>query len=377
MTSPVTIPRAELGNPTVIDFEKGLDAFVKAHQKVWKHDRSKSVGASEAFGCIRKAHFSKAGAPKDADAKDSWGALQRGDLIENYFAEPASRWFLENIHGARLIWGGAKQRTLIKGRLSATPDGLVVGVADDALAAYGIPSLGGTGCFNFEIKSIDPRVNLKEEKAIHRGQVQVQMGLTRLLTRYKPNYAVIIYIDASFFDDIDIFVVPFEQKTFEIAQMRADQAFDTKNAAELLPEGKIEGTCEYCPFKTVCAQTNMMFTPQDGEATNENTDDVLMEEFEDLVRAERAARAELKALDGNHKEASEKLKQWFRDTGVRRAITPDNGIKASISWIKGRNTYDIEAMRADGIDVEKYVKQGEGHDRLNISEKGSRRADEE
>jgi len=377
MTSKVTIPRVEMGNASVIDFEKGLDAFVKAHQKVWKHDRSQSVGASEAFGCIRKAHFSKMGYPKDADAKDSWGALQRGDLIENYFAEPASRWFLENLHGARLIWGGAKQRTLVNGRLSATPDGLVIGVADDALAAYGIPSLGGTGCFNFEIKSIDPRVNLKEEKSIHRGQTQVQMGLTRLLTRYKPNYAVIIYIDASFFDDIDIFVVPFEQQTFEVAGVRANQVFETKNPAELLPEGKIEGTCEYCPFKTACAQASMTHTPQDGEATNENTASALLDEFEQLVRAERAAQAAKKAVEGDHKEASEKLKQWFRDTGVRRASASDDSIKASISWIKGRKTYDVEAMRADGVDVEKYVKMSEGHDRLSISEKGSQRADED
>lgn len=362
-----------------IDFSKGLDAFVAAHQKVWKHDRSKSVGASEAFNCLRKAWFSKHGEKPDADYENKWGALIRGDHIENHFVEPAVSWFLEELHGdARLIWGGKKQRTFIDGRLSATPDGLVVNADDDALAVYGVASLGGAGCFNFEVKSIDPRVNLKEEKMVHRGQVQVQMGLTRTKTHYKPNYAVIIYVDASFFDDIDIFIVPFDQQAYEIAKARADAVFTIKNASEIMPEGKIDGVCDYCQFKTACARATEGATPdkEAGDGTNETVGLVIMEEFEQLVRRERAAKAAAKAAEADAKEASEYLKQWFRETGVRRALTADETIKASISWIKGRKTPDIGAMRADGVDVDKYMREGEGHDRLSISEKGESRADE-
>lgn len=372
--------KADTAVPTVINFEKGFDAYVKAHQKTWKHDRSQSVGASEVFGCMRKAWFGKHGTEKDTDHKDKWGALQRGDLIENHFVEPAVRWFMENLHGsARLVWGGKKQRTLIDGRLSATPDGLVIGVADDALAEYGIASLGGSGCFTFEVKSIDPRVNLKEEKAVHRGQVQVQMGLIRQKTMYKPNYAVILYVDASFFDDIDVFIVSYDQKAFEVAKKRAADVFSIKNVAEIFPEGKIEGGCEYCPFTVACSRATKNATPDDkaGESNKKNTALPLLDEFEQLARTERAASNAKKVAEAEAKEASERLKQWFRETGVRRAITADDGIKASISWIKGRKTYDIEAMRADGIDVDAYQREGEGYDRLNVSEKGARRSDED
>jgi CRISPR/Cas system-associated exonuclease Cas4 (RecB family) len=258
----------------VIDFIEAYDEFVKANQKVWGHDRSKSVGASEAFGCLRKTWFSKNGASKDPDHKDSWGALERGNIIENHFAEPAITWFLETFYNdARLIWGGANQQTLSApdAPLTATPDGLVINADDDALALYGIPSLGGTGCFNFEIKSIDPRVNLKEEKAIHRGQVQVQMGTTRETTEYRPNYAVIVYLDASFLDDIEIFVVPFDQKTYDIAKERARSVYEIKNVAEIFPEGKVDGGCEYCPFKIACAQASGKATPTDGDANQKNT----------------------------------------------------------------------------------------------------------
>lgn len=368
-----------------LNFQTGFDAYVGAHQKVWAHDRSQSLGASSAFGCLRKAWFDKNNADKDPDYEQSWGALQRGDLIENHFVEPGVKWFLENLtKDAMLIWGGSDQRTLIDGRLSATPDGLVIYADDDALAEYGVPSLGAGddpdsphACFNLEIKSIDPRVNLKEEKGIHRGQVQVQMGLTRQQTSWKPNYAVIIYIDASFFDDIEVFVVPYDHDVFEVAKMRAESVFEIKNPGDIMAEGKIDGTCTYCPYKIACAQTSQKATPTKGEANSKNTPSPLLEEFERLVTAERVASAAAKAAEAEKKATAEKLKHWFRETGVRSAKSADGAIKASISWIKGRKTLDVSAMRDAGIPVDDFMKEGEGHDRLNISEKGSVKADED
>jgi len=364
-----------------IDFREGIDAYVKAHQKKWGHDRSKTLGASEAFGCIRKAWFAKNNTEKDEGYTEDWGALQRGDLIENHFVEPATNWFLEQLFGASLLYGGKKQRTFIDEvtGLSATPDGLVVGVEDDALALYNVPSLGGSGCFNFEIKSIDPRVNLKEEKAIHRGQTIVQMGLTREKTRYKPNHAVIIYIDASFFSDIEIFVVPYDERTYKIAKKRAIQVFETTDPSKLMAEGKYEnGGCTYCQYSSACARTNKSAFPTDDKtvANEQNTPSPLMEDFEARLREERAASAEYKAAEKRKAEASERLKQWFRDTGVRRAEVPLFA-KASLSWTKGRVTYDVKAALANGVDLSPYAREGDGYDVLRISEKGPKSADDE
>lgn len=364
-----------------LDFKDGFDKWVQATDKVWAHDRSQSVGASEAFGCLRKVWYSKNGAPEDPDYEQSWGALRRGDIIENAFVAPAMEWAMEKLtKDAVLLWAGDKQKTLVDGRLSATPDGLVIYADDDALINYGVPSLGTKGdpdhpsaCFNLEIKSIDPRVNLKEEKSIHRGQTIVQMGLTRMKTKWKPNYAVIIYVDCSFLDDIEVFVVPFDQKTFEVAQRRAESVYRVKDPRDIQAEGKIDGTCDYCKFKRACAKTNQENTPTDGEANEKNTELPIMKEFDALVRRERVASSAKKAAEVEHKSAQEDLKQWFRETGVRVAVV--DGIKASISWIKGRKTLDKSLLLADGIDVEKYMREGDGHDRLNISEKGSVKAD--
>ncbi|AXQ69769.1 hypothetical protein HOU03_gp498 [Caulobacter phage CcrSC] len=357
---------------TAINFAKGFDEYVAAHQKKWRHDRSKSVGASEAFGCLRKAWFGKHNTPKDRNYKDDWGALKRGDVMEEHWVEPVVKWYLDQLPGnVRLIWGGKHQRTLVgkTAPASATPDGLIVDADDDALALYGIPSLGGTGCFNFEIKSIDPRVNLKEEKGIHRGQTIMQMGLTRELTSYRPNYALIIYVDASFYSDMNFYVIPFNQETFEAGKERARQAFEIKSVADIFPEGKLDGSCDYCPYTTACAVATGEATPTDGVTTETNTPSPIVKEFEDLIFLERELQAEKKVAEKAHKEAQERLKELFREVGTRRFQVGD--IKASITWNKGKKSLDRKAMEEDGIDLTPYEKEGNGFDTLRITEKGS------
>jgi CRISPR/Cas system-associated exonuclease Cas4 (RecB family) len=359
-----------------IDIAAGFDAYIAANQKTWNHDRTQSLGASEVFGCLRKAWYAKHNTAQDDDYEQSWGATTRGDVIENSFVVPAMRHFVSTIPGAQFLYGGEDQVTFKDGRLSATPDGLIVGVPDDALANYGIASLGGTGCFTFEIKSIDPRVNLKEEKTIHRGQVQVQMGLIRAQTEYRPNFALILYVDASFFDDLNMFVVPFDQQAYDAARHRADEVYRVQSPTQIMAEGRIDGGCDYCPFKRSCNATNKAASPTDSLTNSSDLPMDLVEEFEALVLEEREAAAEKKAAETRAKRASEYLKNWFRETGVKRAVTSDGKLKASMSWVKGRITTDIQAMKRDGIDVESYGIQGEGFDRLFITEKGSTKPDD-
>lgn len=365
----------------VIDFKEAFDEWVKHTDKVWAHDRSKTIGASEAFGCIRKAWLAKNGGEVNPDHEKSWGALRRGDIIEQHHVAPAITWFLEAFYNnARLIWAGDDQITHAApdAPLTATPDGLVIDADDDALEIYGIPSLGGTGCFHLEIKSVDPRVSLKEEKSIHRGQTIVQMGLTRETTEYKPNYAVILYVDASFLDDMDVFIVPFDQKTYDIAKQRARLVY-TQPLTAMAPEGKLDKSCDFCQYSAHCARELGLATPTTGSANAGNTPSKLMLELEELLRTERSANQVKKTSEAEHKAASEKLKAWLRDVGVRQAEVPGVG-KVSISFIKGRKTLDKESLREDleekGMDLDDYMVDGEGHDRLNISEKGPMVADE-
>ena len=370
-----------------LDIKAGFDRWVASQEKTWAHDRSKSLGASEAFGCLRKAAFKKRGYPEDSDEPQSWGALRRGDLIENEFVGPEMQCMIQEMtEDMRMHQQGEKQRTFIDKNLSATPDGLVIYCDDDALAHYGIPSLGTGGdpeapeaCFVFEIKSIDPRVNLKEEKQIHHGQAQIQMGLIRRQTSWKPQFAVVIYIDASFFDDIDIFVVEYDEKAFQAAVSRADTVFDDNiDVSEILAEGKITGECKYCPFTKACAEATHGSMPQEGTALGDgDLPEDRVEEFLELFREEREASRAKKEVEQAQKEAAERLKMFLRDVGARRVELAEEGVKVSVSWTKGRKTLDQNAMKEDGIDLEKYMVEGKGHERINFSEKGPAKADAE
>ena len=46
-----------MGKP--IDFKAGFSSAVAANAKVWEHDRSQTVGASEVAGCWRHNYFKK------------------------------------------------------------------------------------------------------------------------------------------------------------------------------------------------------------------------------------------------------------------------------------------------------------------------------
>ena len=270
-------------------FEDCFDEYVADTQKTWSHDRKTTVGASEAFGCIRKSWFGKVGHDhgfeRDEDYEESWGAVRRGDLIENHHVVPAIETGLQR-RGMELIMCGDGQDTIIKGPYSATLDGLVIHAPLDLLAAYGVENMGVDNCV-LEMKSFDPRINITEAKGIHIGQTQMQMGLIRETTEYKPQYAVVMYVNASWIDDIRIFIVEFDQAVYDEGKRRAEKLYATTDPASLPAEGKLDGMCEYCPFKKSCQEVQTSRIPEQmrtltAKQVNEQ-DPQLLEDLEDYV----------------------------------------------------------------------------------------------
>ena len=69
----------------MLDFDDIFNNYVADNQKVWQHDRNKSLGASSTFACIRQGWFEKFGAERgyevDHDYDPSWGAMERGNVM--------------------------------------------------------------------------------------------------------------------------------------------------------------------------------------------------------------------------------------------------------------------------------------------------------
>lgn len=351
-----------------LNFQKMFDDYVTSNDKEWAHDRSSTLGASEAFGCIRKAFFDKFGEEldykPDEDFKQSWGALKRGDLIEDNWVVPVMEdQISKQVPGAVLLMAGANdQKTFVKGRNSATPDGLITNLPSDALAHYGIEDMG-SDCLLTEIKSVDPRVSLTEEKSIHEGQVQIQMGLIREMTEYKPNYAVIIYVDASFFDNMKVFVVEFNESTFRAATVRAKQLFQAEDPIDLLPEGKIEGTCQYCRWKTMCAEAAKGSIPV-GERKDAFADEELIT-LEELLEQEKEISQNIKEFEHDKEKIRARIKQTLVEKDTKRVNT--NTYSVSYTWQKGRKSLDKSRLEKEtGIKLDQYEKEGTGFEKLTI-----------
>lgn len=352
----------------ILDFKEMFNAWVGATQKTWAHDRNKTLGGSEAFGCLRKAYFKRNNAPKDPDYKESWGATRRGDLIENYFVVPCIVWAAKQYGFEYMLSGDTGQITLFEdddGYLSVTPDGLIRGVSRKALSAYGISDLG-SDCFMFEIKSIDPRVDLSEEKAIHHGQVQIQMGLMRETTAFRPNYAVILYVDASFFDNIEVFVVPFDERKYLVAKKRGKQVFEAKDAMSLMAEGRVDGSCKYCPYTAACAAGTLAVMPEKVKKP-EDLPDAAKARLNELAQAKRTLAHQIKKLEVEHGRIAEEIKDALRTLGRSNAKSADDGWSISYTMSSGKKSVDTEAMQADGIDVEAYMKRGNPYEILRVT----------
>lgn len=344
-----------------LDFKRMFDSHADSNQRVWAHDRTKTIGASESFQCMRRSYFTKRGYAQDADYEDSYGATTRGSLLEAHYVVPALRSQIPK--DATILWAGDDQITLVSGQLSATPDGLITGLPRDALKAYGIDDILGDEIL-VEIKTFDSRLDLREPKPVHVGQVQQQMGLVHETTNHRPEYTVILYINASWVDDIRPFVIRRDPAVYEAAKKRAAMVYEASSPKDVPAEGRIIGGCDYCPFSKQCGVAQIGRVPTERAKSNLTKPDQAV--LVDLVTKDREIKAQLDKVTAEKEAVVERIKEFLREQGTRFAKT-DDGYTVSWSTAAGRKSYDIAKIVADtGIDLEDYTTTGAPSERLTV-----------
>lgn len=372
---------AETSHPFSI--KRMLAEFSATNKRQFAHDRSKSVGGSEVGQCLRKTWLTKkghaAGFEPDADFEQSSGATDRGTVYENEIWAPAMK--AHRPVGSKLLFAGDQQETLRDGDLTVTPDGLFVNLPRDCLAHLGIPDIGGQygrdddefGCLAVECKTIDPRVNLRgKPKAENEFQVKAQLGAIRAATRLRPNFGIISYTNASFMDDVQEFVVPFDAAIYDVAKKRAALIFATCDPKKLAPEGKLYGSndCDYCAFKSACNQITLGSIPAEPVEPDLAALPVDLDaRFEDLARQVATQQEAQDLAERGKKLAQQAIKDLLREAGRPRVTT---AMLSKISWAPqaGRKSYDMEALGAAcekaGIDLSDFESIGASFDRLNV-----------
>lgn len=380
MSTSVKTVDGKAASDVVIDFNAILDAFIAANQKVWVHDRALTLGGSEVYGCLRKGFFDKRGRElgfePDEDYEEDWGAMERGNLLEKYFIAPALKEFMPKVAhpDIEVLYTDVDgQETLVSGRNSATPDGLITGLPVGCTVHVRAPKHGiditipniKSDCIVLEFKTIDPRATLLEERTKHHNQTQVQLGLFHEVTQWRPYFSIVLYIDASFISKVTPFVVEYEPNIYEIAKTRALAVWEHDDPAMFVPEGRFSGACEHCKWKMACGTASVSAIPsydEDPQATPET-----VAAMDALVKDEQAKKAAFESAEKAHKLAKEAIKEMLMGRNTRKMQGPG----WSVTWYSqdGKKTVDTKAMEASGIDLEPFTKVGPEFDVLRVTPK--------
>lgn len=346
----------------IIDFKAHAQKYINGLKKTWTIDRSKTIGASEAFQCIRRTWYAKH--TPDIAVTGDMGMAERGNVIENGFAVP----FLRSLFEDKILYIGADQKSLVDGQNSSTPDGLAIDQPLDALSGYDIVLT--TPEFGIEIKSFDPRAHLEEEKAQHRGQAQIQMGTFHAVTKYRPMVTVILYINASNLSDIRPFFVHYDPEVYKAAKERARQVFAAKRAEDMMAEGPITDECRYCPFKTTCRSAEV--------SSVERGKDTAPPEVLDNIYTLAVKRDELSKIAKKSKKqletANAELKLVLHSFNLKKA--KDSRFSVTHAIRPGKKSLDDEALSEylarDGKSLEDFQTAGNAYTALTVTVKGNK-----
>jgi len=344
-----------------------MDTYAASRPKKFGKKRALVVGASEVGRCMRQIGYLKKSedtrfeVETDKDYVNSYGAITRGNVFETHWVKA-----MKHQYGDNFIMAGSKQRSWTVGVLSGTPDGIMINQKRDALKHLGVKNIK-SDCFVIDCKTIDPRINLKEAKPEHVFQIQVQLGLLRELSEYKPVYGVLSYHNASFVDDIVEFLVLFAPSVDAEAKVRAAKIIHSESAAELLPEGWIAGgkECDYCRFQQACSGIRGNVPATETKKLDPQT----LEHFIQLAMEYEGYDDTISGLEAKKRELQHNIKTQLQEHGLRKI--DDGGIKIVWSPVVGRTSWDMPKLRAAaqaaGLDIQQFETVGDATNRLTVT----------
>lgn len=302
-------------------------------------DRSKYLNASTADSCIRKQWFERHLPPVEQD----WGYARRGKQGELYLVDCLLA------SGMALAYCGDDQVSLASDehRISATPDGY--------LQTEG-------GWLAIEFKTIDPRTNRNYlPKPEHVTQLQIGMELAHLQDADfpKPVSGVVVYMDASNYNDIIEFPVARDRDILDRLTSRAKKMLNAKSADRLDREGKRTGECKKyggCPFAEQCG------IEIEGEATVSRGNrgsglDAAVQAYV-MAKADEQEAGERKAV------AAEDIKKELKARNARDLIVGNHRVE--LTSVAGRRSYDWKEMEKAGIDLSPFMSTGKPSERLTV-----------
>lgn len=366
-----------------MDFQKAFNEWAETSKVAFDDDRTATIGGSEIGGCARQVGYKKSSTPPDAGYVESQGFAARGNVMEDNVIVPVVRSAVEKLGGSLLWAGQAEQMRLVNTvrKVSVTPDGLAINMPFDCLASFGVKDITNgtakTGEIYFEFKSIDPRVAAhKLPKDNHVDQVNLGMGMVRETEfedgiLYQPNYAVIVYVNASDYSEITVIVIAFDEEGYKGQLLRAKNIMNAAAEGPLVvetlrPEGKIAGggDCKYCAFSKRCLGYAAL-VPRAVQIPDKK----VVTSIRKMASALETIRDKADALGKKAKVMEADLKEKLIANKTKFLEVGDVKLDWNVS--DGQERADVEGMKKRlaelGEDISKFVKRTKPSETLRIS----------
>jgi hypothetical protein len=305
-------------------------------RKTWSVDRSKYLNASEALSCIRKQWFAK---HEPSDAAEDWGFARRGTHGEKYVVE------MLRASGVELMFAGEDQESVADEdlRISATPDGVLFNASGAHIA--------------LEIKTIDPRTNRANlPRREHLVQIQLGMELLRKVRCLDIESGLIVYMDASNFNQLDVFAIARNPQLLDDMALRAGQVLRTRNVDRLDREGRATGACKTCPYADRCG-VDLTETKAFTRSNRGSQLDAIVQRYIEIKETQDQ-------LSDEKDKIAEEIKEELRKRNTASTIVGD--IEIELASVAGRSSLDQKAMEKAGIDLTPFKKIGLPSERLTV-----------
>jgi len=347
------------------------------------HNRADTVGASEISQCARKTVYLKHNQPLDKTYKQDYGALERGHNVEAWVVEQLRAALKDHPEGLRLDLAGDAQQTMVIGAQSATPDGIFVAPQPIIAVPLRFDELGRViedaivDQLYLEVKSIDPRAfdGLKEPKIEHVSQAIQGMSILRRVGQYMPSYAVILYVNASFYSERKLYYVMYDEEYAQRLTRRASEIMYERSLSNLPRQEGLyinEGNeCQYCAFKKECTKAAVSMIPKDKKAAPPG----VAEKIEPLIQQYAQANDGKKFAEHETGRISEDVKQILQEAGTKSVRTPSGSV--SYFSMKTPTRVSQDKLLAAGIDPTPFLEGGELYPRLTITPKRGNQQTEE
>ena len=317
---------------------RGADA-IDARDAFDPEVRASYLNASEALSCIRKQWYEKHADPSEKDEPEDWGYARRGKHGETYI--------INCLRAANvpMLFTGEDQESIRDDelRISCTPDGLVWDVERE-------------GWLVTEFKTIDPRTNRSNLPRVqHTTQVQIAAAMFEKHRGEFPELGdapilgcLLIYMDASNYNDIVEHRVQLKPKILDQLKGRANRVLDGKSAGRLPREGAV-GTKAEC--KQRCKWNKLCGVDGAGTSTAQGVTGGADAELQvaSYISAKEAA-ADHKARQD---AAGERLKAILKKNNVTKLEV--DGHVVSLGTRAGSVSYaKVVKDHCPGVDLEPY-----------------------